>query len=46
MKKIISILLSTMLILGTVPAFADDATDSDLKNQVTVTADIKSVPLA
>ena len=46
MKKIISILLSTMLILGTVPAFADDATDSDLKNQVTVTANIKSVPLA
>lgn len=55
MKKIISTLLCTVLLLGTIPAFAEntaedtvtvDASDSVKKNQVTITADIKSIPLA
>lgn len=55
MKKLISILLSAVLLLGTVPAFAEnapedavaaDAVTTDTKNQVTITADIASNILA
>ncbi len=55
MKKIISILLAATLLLSTFPVFAENAAEEtvtdatvapDVKNQVTITADITSNPLA